>query len=563
MNTHLAGLLADAGLAASVRCVLTGQQTRVAEQLRERAHRRWPRPGVHGLVVRRDPWGQTIAVPLMPHTASVDARDAASTAAAKHAASVLSRERMPGFAFDLDYLLDIKGGSAGLAIYLSLLDWGSEQALLLPTFATGVIGQAHSGVAAVAHLETKVRAALADLRDQDGIILVPAEGALPSELKDPRIRPVATLDQAREVAFGVSRLSAAPARFDLHTRLSDIENMGDHAEALKELDALLADCPFPEDRLGIELRRGMRLRHLGRAREAERVHGEALQQARGTVDAATSERMEIEHYNSGLDLFESMEDIVAFFADRVERDFVLTQNQLYAGGIYSRALGMMGRFEEALAQRKRVLELELHERSALLAAEAAQSYCELLLCHALAVRREGLEAVVTELIRATQASRDRDGQQRYNVASLLRSAVAFDAVEEGLRWVRGEQALFGAAPITQATFLFGTARIHGHPQVTIARSYARLLRRAGRHDEACAVLERLAPNVGFVGWLVEAGRVEHALMLHDLTEAAAPTVRDVALARMREVHAGATRRYFPDARPSWSQLQRAIDSIWY
>jgi len=32
---------------------------------------------------------------------------------------------------------------------------------------------------------------------------------------------------------------------------------------------------------------------------------------------------------------------------------------------------------------------------------------------------------------------------------------------------------------------------------------------------------------------------------------------------MLEVHAGATRRYFPDARPSWSQLQRAIDSIWY
>ncbi len=514
---------------------------------------------VHGLFLLNH--DEAVCAPLIVTTSSLGANDPASRDAAALATAALG-QAVPRFSVDVHQQLEVDGSSSGLAIYLALLAWGAARSPVLPIFATGTLNAAAGSVGAVSRVGSKVRAALGDLGGANGLVLIPTGTELPSDIDDPRVRRVASLTEAVELCFGTKPLEPHASRFDVSERLGAIERMGDPSAALRALEALAPDVVYPDDRFRLSLARGMQLRHLGRAVEADRVHESALVDAREQLPGAAIERLEVERWNSRLDLYLDLDTVAGWFRDRLERPFQDRMTELYARGIYARALGMAGHFEEAIHARRAAL--PLHGRSSALAREAAHSYAELLLCHALAHDERDVEGVVAQLLDATQLSADQDRQQLYNLASMLRTALAFDKVDGAHAWVRQEADLWGAPPLPAADFLRRPGPMSGHPQVSIARVYARLWRRSGQPENAASLLKRVQPAGDLIGWLVEAGRLEWALAMGDMgDESGADAQREAALAAMRTLHANATTRYFPTADTTWTDLERAIDCIWY
>src|SRR6185312_7470613 len=83
-------------------------------------------------------------------------------------------------------------------------------------------------------------------------------------------------------------------------------------------------------------------------------------------------------------------------------------------------------------------------------------------------------------------------QERFNAAALVRGLVALGRSGEALGWVRDETRIFGLrVPSSLARLHRSRAAVETHPEVSIARSLCRALRRTGHPAEALALAGRV------------------------------------------------------------------------
>ncbi len=403
----------------------------------------------------------------------------------------------------------LEGASLGLGAALAYVSKASGRQPPYPVFATGRLAT-NGGVAPVDHTTRKVEAALVELGDSDGRVLVPVEAGVLVE--DRRVVPVDTLGSAIEAAFGGAVDSAAPFFDSFRTWLSGLAQRSS-TEALGQLDAM-QDSPLAEaDRALVLMHRGNHLRHLGRTSEAAECHARAVEIARSqSLKSHSRVELENELQNTLLDFFD-FDGPIKWFEERVALDLGSVQDELSARGSLARAYGLAGRAAEAVRARRALL--PLHKISEL-RKDLPHSLAELALVAGLASDALVFEEAET-LIVSQEPSYRTEWQPVWDTHSIVRGHVLLGHDELVARWYEGAEQLPGAQPFSGAIGGRSSHERAGHPLCSTVRAVTRALRRSGRGGASRELAESVATDgEGLVGWVAGLGRLELALTLRGL-----------------------------------------------
>jgi hypothetical protein len=467
-------------------------------------------------------------------------------------------------AIDLDLEVSIEGGSLGLAAALAHVCELSSEArsrLRVPVFATGrvdVDGLIHG----VRHVPVKVGAALRDLGDGDGLVLVPAGEAAGTEgLHDRRVVPCATLADAVRTVFGSPTPGVDTALRDLTRRLADLER-GSPAQLLADLSTIDLTMLSTRDASDVLRARGNAYRHIGDPARALAHHDQAL----GLLVASRADperqlRLELATQNDRLDLFD-LEPVLRWCEAKLQRPDTSAVLELEVRGTYSRALSLAGRFVEAYDHRRRMM--ELHALGQDEATTEPRSLVALVLLAARLGEVDAFDAGVARLS-AHRLTGVEHAQRAYNTLAIVRGHQLLGRDASVVAWFEGLAALSGALAWRELAGDLGAERWAGHPASTIVRAVARSLRRVGRAADA----ETLGASVpmagtGLVAWLTGLVRLEAALATRDLgDDAEAVARRDEARAHLRASFPYACSRHGILLDGAWEALELELDEVEY
>lgn len=542
------------GLGGSARGWIGSARGSAANRRLEACRTACPHAAVHVLLTARDgsrAWSAPATLDLgLPRHADEHAK-AALEAATTLVERGLSHEVHRHIRLTAEDRWMIDGYSLGLPAALAFAAWLCDRRPRMPVFASGRILDA-GVISSVDHLSVKIRAALADLADHDGLVLVPE---IPEGITDPRVVAVSSWSDVVVRVFGAEPLSVAPRNTTLGNWLRDM--VGVHSdEALRRLDGVDAGTLKPRDRVLYLVHRGNHLRHVGRTREAHAAHEHAADVARqARLDTSVAEELALEQRNTLLDFFE-LEEPIAWLRERAGRPFASVRNELYLRGTLSRALAMQGRLRDALVERLAVM--PLHDEDQDLARELPRSLTELVLIAGLARDEGACQDAVAQLVRT------RTRADPWTTYAAVRAHVLLGHDSLVCAWVDGRDLAL-AQPYRDAIgSLLGEARGR-HPFTSTLRAVVRALRRSHRFEEAIDLARSVAPRrEGLEAWVAWTCLVEAALTLR----AAGRTDEGDALLEETREHLRAssphaTRRYHRLLDGTWEDIDVELETVFY
>lgn len=445
----------------------------------------------------------------------------------------------------------VEGESLGLAAALAYAAHLCERHPTVPVFATGRLLE-NGAVARVDHLLIKVRAALADLRDSAGLVLVPE---LAGELADSRVVAVGSWNEAVRQVFGPEPLVPSSKHTSLRVLLRSLASV-DSEEALKRLDGIDEQSLRPRDRVLYLVHRGNHLRHLGRTEQAHAAHEQAAEVGRTVrLDLAAAEELELAQRNTNLDFFE-LDEPIAWMRARLEQSFASMKNELRLRGTLSRALAMRGDFEEALAERR--LLLQLHYEDQELARELPRSLTELAWVAGLARDEDAFQQAIDGLVRA------RTPADAWTTHAVIRAYVLLGRDAQVAAWVDGDPVPL-ARPFRDAVESHSERGRGRHPVASTVRAVVRALRRSRRFDEGLALARSVMPHgEGLDAWVAWTCRLEEALALRDVGR---KEEAELMLGRIRERLVAssprASRRYSRLIDGTWDEVEEELETLYY
>lgn len=476
------------------------------------------------------------------------------------ARSSLSVERLPALRVACEELLDVHGPSIGLAAALAFVGYYLDRPPLDgAVLATGAL-DARGRVLPVSGMETKVHAA--KLERGAGLVLVPSGAAVHAALP---LVEVATLSDAIARVFGEGPWIAANRFRDFEAIRASMRSLSD-AEAIDGLSALLECAPFEGDRMRVRVDLAARFRHLGRSARAWELANEsslalgALGRSSFGMDVA--EQVELHFYLGRMDLFD-LDATIDALRQRVGTGFSTVANEIRFRGALAQALGMAGRLEEAIVERRH--NLPLHARSSDAARDRAGTHVYLALDSARIGDEAAFRSHVTAMLGATRAGDEI--QLRYDAAAYARGLVALGRFAEAIAWFERRDASSDLpVPAELERAIAHGETVGSHPEVGIVRALVRALGRVGRPEDALELADRVVvpPEAGLVGFLGHLVRLEAAVVegtmgrTGDLHRHAA-----AARAGLRGSHEEASRYHAALFDSEGPALEAAIDAVWY
>jgi len=231
----------------------------------------------------------------------------------------------------------------------------------------------------------------------------------------------------------------------------------------------------------------------------------------------------------------------------------------------AQGLAMAGRFDEALQARAENIPLQQTEDW--LRRVLPGTYCYLALDSALLGDSERFDTYVERLCEVTQPG---DAHQwRYNASAMVRGLVLLGRNREALDWADGRTRICGqSAPASLQDLALCEAIVDSHPEVSTLRALCRACRRVDAPERATAFAERVQPRLTAgadqLAWLEHLVKLELALAQWDLSHfsEAEITIAD-ARGKLAQSHPGATAAYADLMTAPISQLEAALDRVWY
>jgi hypothetical protein len=538
------------GLAQSARTLLGKARDRASNERRRSAESVSPVAGVYVLVTRDD-GSQVWSLPAQSSTEQSLPSESLARRALEDAVGVVRAVRgefhYARVGLTASAHQSIEGASVGLAAALALDAWLVGDGPSLPVFATGALLSESVAIGPVDFVGEKVRHALDELGDEDGIVLAPF---VPEGVNDARVCAVRTYQEAATRVFGPGERVVAARHQDLRGWLGDLAKLHP-VEALRHLDAVDPKAEAGADEALIRMHRGNHLRHAGRTEEARREHDEARRVAQTVrLDRASHEQIRFQIWNTQLDFFDFDEAIAALEKEPLH-ELSSPANELLFRGTLSRALAMRGDFAAALRHRSDLM--PMHEISSELRKSLGWSLNEWMLVAGLARRPDCFE----EALRRASSL----GADAYSTQSVIRASVLLGRDQVACAWYDGQE-LACALPWKDLE-----ARTHAgeHPCVSVARALMRALRRSGRGEESVALAGRMTRTAhGLVAWLGWTVAVEGALALRALGRLG-DAERELALARegLRVAHPNACRHHETLLVGGWEAVDAELERIFY
>jgi hypothetical protein len=554
--------LVDGGAGASACRLLGEMKGALANDVREASAAAALRSGVYAMVAHDD---EGLVLPVRTHIGlpSTTSRDlhAGCMEALAATRKWFGVPSLPALRLDLEELLAVSGLSLGLPAALAfVLHFSAGSAPRRAVLATGRL-DADGRVLGVGHVAAKLAAAAAETGER--IVLVPrGQRASDAEIE------VSSLSEAIAVALGDVRVPDARL-MKLEVLIERARSETDPLAATAILEAIdLVSLP-PADRGRVHLELGTVMRHAGRTEEAREHHAlarELMITQRLVLGAETVERYELEVWLTAMDEFR-VEDASAAISARLREPFMSVRNELRARGTLAQALGMQGRFAEAVTVRKG--NLPLHVLSEDLARVLPGTLCWLVLDAARAGDIATFEEQAGPLVTATRP--DDANQWRYTAHALVRSLVALGRHDVAIAWAEGRSSFGGVeAPSATIALLSGDAPIATHPETTLVRALARAYRRTGAHDRALALGRRVVPapaldggaRANLVSWIARLVDFEVALCERDCGGDAAPLVAKVRTDLVL-LHRPASGHYTRLFTCSMDALEAELDRVYY
>jgi tetratricopeptide (TPR) repeat protein len=539
------------GLRRSALGMLGESRGRAANERRRSAEGRTPVAGVYVLVTRPD-GTQASSLPAEPLIkkglpADTLARAALENAVAVVRADVQGEWRYAHVGLTASAHVAIEGASVGLAAALALNGWIVGRGPLLPVFATGALLAGSGAIGVVDFVEEKVRHALDELGDQDGLVLVPF---VPEGVTDVRVRKVANYRDAANAVFGTGVRVIAPRHQNLRAWLRELMAL-ESAKALESLDAVDSTAYSGADEALIRMHRGNHLRHVGRTDEARQEHDRAWQLAEAAdIDLPDREKLRLEICNTQLEFFQ-FEDAIDSLQTEVAKGLSLRINELEFRGTLSRAFAMRGDFATALQQRESLM--PLHDYNADTAESRDRSLNEWML--------------VAGLARVPSSFKEAHGRAQhlqadsYTTQATVRAHVLLGSHGLACEWYDGR----ALPPALQWRDVEARAYAGEHPFVSVARALVRALRRSGRGEEAVRLAERVRRGApGLVAWLGWTVTVEAALSWRALGRLEEAEMRLVEAREGLKVESPyASRHHEALLVGSWDDVDAELERIFY
>jgi hypothetical protein len=549
-----AAWLVGEGLGGSARTMVGQRRGSAANRQLEAARSVRPKPAVYLLAASRDgsrAWSVPARLDIgRPHDVDAAAREALQTAT-----KVVGHSPEQTFRCHMRLAADgrwrIEGDSLGLPAALAYESWLCGLVPSVPVFATGRVS-ATGDVLAVGDLERKVRAALADIGDGPGLILVPEA---PPGISDPRVLVVHSWRKASDAAFGPGPRGWASRLVAFSSWLTGLASL--HSDrALQLLEGVEEGSLRDRDRVLYLLHRGSHLRHVGRTHEAREDHARASQIADGVrLDAAKREELDLDVRNTALDFFE-FDEPIAWLRERARRPFVSLQNELMLRGTLSRALAMKGLVQEALAERRAVL--TLHDQDDALARDLGRSLTDLILLAGMAKERAALDDA---LARCKQAGLT---PSPWTTHAIVRAHVLLGHEEAVAAWNDGRTLPF-ALPFGEAIGCLDGQKRGRHPIASTIRAVVRALRRCGRGEEAAALAASMSvAGHGLEEWVARTCDLEGVLALRAIGRLEeAEELLDRTRTALRESSPSASRHHHRLLDGGWEDVEVELERVFY
>jgi hypothetical protein len=491
------------------------------------------------------------AVPLAPAPGASRSRDPALMEACDTALDLARRTlgapNLPSLRFELEEWLAMFGSSLGLPALLAFLGYYAPSRMPSPAIlATGrLLGD--GSIVPVGGMEAKLAVARAETGDK--VVLMPED------------TPSATEAIAR--IFGADPLAPERHVLTLDETIERARAEPDRNDAIAALEALPLDRFPPTDRVRIVLELGTLARHAGDSRRASELHARAralLDAERRFLGGDAAERYELECRLSAMDEFR-IDESIEVLTRRVEEPFLNAHNEVRCRGMLAQALGMAGRYRDAVAARHPNVVLQGGSES--LRAVLPGTYCYLALDSARAGDARGFESFAERVCTTTRPGDE--NQWRFDAAAIIRGLVALGRHGEAIAWAQDRCRLFGhRIPAYIARAVSGSTT--GHPETSILRALARAYRRIGDAAGAVAIgrrVPRVDAGSNLIAWLAALVHLEAALAAEELGDrSASGRIADLA-ADLPRLHADASRFHADLIVARGSDLERAIDRVWY
>jgi len=479
------------------------------------------------------------------------------TAQAFHLASELARRAvcsavgLPGLYIVVPESLPFAGESVGLAATLAFVEKWSGTRAPIPVLATGALDAA-GNILAVEGLSDKIDAALTELADSPGLVLIPgaqaSEAANANRLSD-RLRPVRTLEEAVRAVWSEYPLAVDRSLISLEATLQEAQTLQDPARALHLLLTHPQEDLAPADLARLLFAIGTQYRHLGQSHKAAELRDKArklLVGSEGAVGRQAVETLEMEAFATEMDLF-ALEGLETELRARLRQPFLSDHNKVRCQGMLAQLLSTVGLHDEAVRLRQSNLAIQTANEA------MKHEIPRTLACLAYESARGGMadlfEKTVSDLFDKTDPG---DAlQSRYNLCAVARGLVLLGRHMDLLDWARGRVRLWEQQPNPNLVRLVSgeTSKIEAtHPEVSLVRALVRALRRSGDLDRALALASSLQIGIpakdDLVYWLAALIQVEGALALNDSGQKReAQAVLASAVDKLKISHALATQFY--------------------
>lgn len=537
-----------------------------ANSLRRRLERNVPAarlpPGIYALVVSQS-FSCGCVVPLKAERGDCKASAESSggpgsrTAQAFHLASELARsaisasraDSLPGLRIVFPESLPLFGESVGLPAALAFVEKWSGCPPRTPVLATGALDAA-GNILPVQGLCEKIEAALLELADSPGLVLIPkAQSEEAVNKPADRIRSVWNLEEAVRAVWSEYPLAVDRSLISLEATLQEARAAQDPEQALRILNSHPTEGLPKADRARLLFAIGSQYRHLGRSHDAAKLHDQArrlLAGREGAVGRQAVETFEMEAFATEMDLF-ALEGLESDLRDRLRQPFLADHNKVRCQGMLAQLLSTVCHHGEAVRLRQSNLGIQKANE------EMKREIPRTLACLAYEAARGGMadlfEKTVWDLYDKTEPG---DAfQARYNLCAVARGLVLLGCHMDLLAWACGRSRLWKQNPDQNLVRLVSgeTGEIKAtHPEVSLVRAVVRALRRAGELDRAVGLGSVLSIGIpekdDLVYWLAVLVEVEGALALNDSgRKREARDALSSAAEKLRTCHPGATRFY--------------------
>ena len=437
--------------------------------------------------------------------------------------------------------LEIHGASLGLAAALAMLQYASDLPIGKPVICTGELSE--SGlVQEVGSEEVKVDAAISELGDNDGLILIPDQGRF---FSDARIKQVTSLDDAIHLVWeNRPPLNLMDSINSLDEFLKKIKRSHSHTDNIQKLEARLEKASVLADQLPIKIELMDQHRHIGDMKEAKIIEDWIIGNLSGLHGLTQNERAQLQlKFLANQRDFYHMDGIVAELHSTLSSPNLDKPIQIEAQALLAMCLSITNDYGRAVELREQNLALQ-RQLGDKCKNDIGRTLCDLVLESARAGLPDKYDKYAREL-------NETGNSQDYNDRALCLGAVYLGKLSELHAYLTSQSDSYPCLTPSLRSYLKYTLPVTNHPQISTLRALIRACRKCEDWKNAELLGSRcredlvLEPHVRFLAVLCG---LERDLALWEMRQGSIESIQS------------APERFqvFPSAREFYSALMEAL-----